>query len=123
METTIKKTKLIQRSSKAPSTPINSKEKKIQHIIPGSLDSRSLNHVVITSGTAAQLAELQNETWNEVEAKELYSFLVTHTPAGIYEELMKLMIHEDLKCNNYYSKLLGEDPKKIQSKARREGLI
>ena len=50
--------------------------------------------------------------------KDLYDFLVQYTPAGIYEQLVRLIISRDITCDNYCAEILGMDKAEVRNKAK-----
>jgi len=93
-----------------------------EHIIPASTfqnDSytKERYHLVKT-GTSTPHNQLASRGYCKQSGKELYNFLVQHTPAGIYEQLVRLIISRDITCDNYCAEILGMDKAEVRNKAK-----
>jgi hypothetical protein len=93
------------------------------HDIPGSSTTIKGGHFKLKITRKTEIEKLQNDKFKKRSAADLYNFLISHTPAGIFQELVKIIIREDIKCNQYYSETLGLDKGEIQIKARKAGLL
>ena len=80
------------------------------HTIPGSAfhqDRYGVDHYYLfKSGKASSFGNLENGDFCKREAKVMYEYLVTHTPAGIFKEFFLEMLKSDATCNNYIKEIL-----------------
>jgi len=93
------------------------------HAIPGSATLKRVGSIKIKSELIHDHNLLQSENYQHKKAKELYNFLISNLPAGIFHAFMKIIIKEDLGCNNYYAEILGLDQETLTKYIRKAGVL
>ena len=92
-----------------------------EHIIPASTfqnDSYTREkYFFLKTGRATSHNQLAGGYCKQ-SGKDLYDFLVQYTPAGIYEQLVRLIISRDITCDNYCAEILGMDKAEVRNKAK-----
>ena len=91
--------------------------------IPGSAyhndDGRVKDYYhLLMSGKATPHSDLLKVDYCKENAAKLYDFIVQHTPASIFKELVKQIIGGDTTCNCYTAELLGMQKQEVFRKAQ-----
>lgn len=82
--------------------------------LPGSIDTKIAHTLVIHAEGAAAQKKLENESFQQKTADNLYDFLINYCPGGVYKKFVKLIIAGDFGCNNYIGDHLGFSHKDIR---------
>jgi len=88
------------------------------HSMPGVAHAKQIPVFTLTT-KRTEAGNLLSPEFNRKKGKDLYNFLINNTPAGVYRELIKLMIEDDIKCNNYFAKYLKIPLDQVQRLARK----
>ena len=104
-----------------PSTLVRSSD-SIEFVIPGATFRAASycknKHFLLVTGKSTPDSKLLDKEYCKRTGEELYSYLIQHTPAGVFKELAKQIIGGDITCDCYTAELLGMDKQDVFRKAQ-----